>query len=64
VEVLAAAQPGPSHTAAIEDQREAALHQFGTELERLPGLLGQQPSERVQRQRRQVGEAKLERPRE
>src|SRR3954465_13985303 len=43
VDVLAAAQPGPSHAAAIQDQRKSTLHQFGTELERLPGHLGQQP---------------------
>jgi hypothetical protein len=43
VDVLGAAQLSPSHAAAIQDQCKAALHQFGPELECLPGHLGQQP---------------------
>src|SRR3954464_9207523 len=43
VEVLAAAQPSPAHAAAIEDQRKAALDQFGPQPERLPGHFGEQP---------------------
>ena len=31
--VVPAAQPDPAHAAAIEDQGEAAFHQFGTKLE-------------------------------
>ena len=34
--VLPATQPDPAHAAAIEDQGEAAFHQFGTKLECLP----------------------------
>jgi len=41
--ILPPAQPDPSHATAIEDQRKAALHQFGTQLERLAGNAGQQP---------------------
>ncbi len=37
VQVLAAAQPGSTHAATIEDESEAALDQLGSEPERLPG---------------------------
>ncbi len=43
VHVLPAAQPSPSHAATVQDQRKAALHPFGAELERLPGHFGEQP---------------------
>ena len=43
VQVLAAAQPGPAHAAAIEGQGEAALDQLGPELERFPGHARAQP---------------------
>ena len=34
--LLPAAQPHPAHAAAAEGQREAAFHQLGAQLERLP----------------------------
>ena len=39
--VVSAAQPDPTHAAAIEDQGEAAFHQFGTKLECLPSHPGE-----------------------
>src|SRR5438270_10695405 len=41
--VLSATQPDPAHASAIEDQGEAAFHQFRAELERLPCDPGKQP---------------------
>src|SRR4051812_45180206 len=41
--VLAAAQPAPAHAAAIEDEGEAAFHQFSSQLERLPRNSREQP---------------------
>src|SRR6202035_5301714 len=41
--VVPATQPDPAHAAAIEDQREAAFHQLGTEFERLSRDPGAQP---------------------
>src|SRR5256885_2175381 len=41
--VRPATQPGPAQAAAIEDQGEAALHQFGAEPERLPRNPGEKP---------------------
>jgi hypothetical protein len=38
--ILPAAQPDPPHAAAIEDQSEAALDQFGTQLERKRAISG------------------------
>jgi hypothetical protein len=43
LQVLAPAQPGPAHAAAVEHQREAALDQLGPELERLLGHPRAQP---------------------
>ena len=37
VQVLAAAQPGPAHAAAVEGEGEAALDQLGPQLERFLG---------------------------
>src|SRR3712207_5447998 len=42
VQALPAAQPRPAHAAAVEDQREAALDDLRTELERRAGDAGQQ----------------------
>src|SRR5688572_5769248 len=42
-QVLAAAQPGAAHAAAVEEQGKAALDQLGPELERFPGHPGAQP---------------------
>src|SRR5687768_15716877 len=42
-QVLAAAQPGAPHAAAVEHESEAALDQLGPELERFPGHPGAQP---------------------
>ena len=43
VHVLAPAQPGSSHAATIEAVGKGAFHDFGAQLEGLPGDLGQEP---------------------
>jgi hypothetical protein len=42
VQVLPAAQPGPAHAAAVENEGEAPLDHLGAQLERHPGHAGQQ----------------------
>src|SRR3712207_7675687 len=46
LQVLPAAQPGPSHATTVEDQREAPLDDLGAQLERHPGDAGQQTGDR------------------
>src|SRR3712207_8385008 len=42
LQVLPAAQPGPAHAAAVENEREAPLDDLGAQLERHPGHAGEQ----------------------